>query len=34
MVTGAGAGPIPPYSVLVFKIELLGVLPNSAPARG
>lgn len=29
-----GAGPIPPYSVLVFKIELLGVLPNSAPARG
>lgn len=24
-----GAGPIPPHSVLVFKIELLGVLPNA-----
>jgi FKBP-type peptidyl-prolyl cis-trans isomerase len=24
-----GAGPIPPHSVLAFKIELLGVLPNS-----
>lgn len=27
----AGAGPIPPDSVLVFRIELLGVLPSGAP---
>jgi peptidylprolyl isomerase/FKBP-type peptidyl-prolyl cis-trans isomerase FklB len=27
---GEGAGPIPPYSVLVFKIEMLGVLPRGA----
>ena len=25
-----GAGPIPPYSVLVFKIEMLGVLPRAS----
>lgn len=29
-----GGGPIPPGSVLVFKIEMLGVLPQSASANG
>jgi FKBP-type peptidyl-prolyl cis-trans isomerase len=28
------AGPIPPGSVLVFKVELLGVLPHSGGAQG
>ena len=29
-----GAGPIPPGSVLVFKVELLGVLPHGGGAQG
>lgn len=29
-----GKGPIPPDSVLVFKLELLGVLPEGGPAMG
>ena len=29
-----GKGPIPPDSVMVFKLELLGVLPQGGPAMG
>ncbi len=29
-----GKGPIPPDSVMIFKIELLGVLPASSGAMG
>jgi peptidylprolyl isomerase/FKBP-type peptidyl-prolyl cis-trans isomerase FklB len=29
-----GKGPIPPDSVMIFKIELLGVLPHNANANG
>jgi peptidylprolyl isomerase/FKBP-type peptidyl-prolyl cis-trans isomerase FklB len=29
-----GGGPIPPGSALVFKVELLGVLPRGAHAQG
>jgi FKBP-type peptidyl-prolyl cis-trans isomerase len=29
-----GGSPIPPGSVLVFKVEMLGVLPQSASANG